>query len=64
MRYLGVVAALAARLAGGVDPLVFVGGARAGPRGGVELRVPDVVAGVSGVYSVPFDRGRRRGTGK
>lgn len=47
--YLGVVAPLTASLAGGVDPLVLVGGAGARPRGGVELLVPDVVAGVAGV---------------
>lgn len=48
-QYLGVVAPLAASLAGGVDPLVLVGGAGARPRGGVELLVSDVIAGVAGV---------------
>ena len=32
-----------------VDPVLFVGGAFAVPRVGVELRVPDVVAGVAGI---------------
>ena len=48
-QYLGVVAPLAASLAGGVDPLVLVGGAGARPRGGVELLVSDVIARVAGV---------------
>lgn len=60
--YLRIVASLPACLAGGVDPLVFVGGARAGPRGGVELLVSDVVASVAGVWfdgSTPERQGGR-----
>lgn len=60
--YLGVVASLAARLAGEVNPLVLVGGTRAGPRGGVELFVPDVVASVAGVcFDTVGPDGKKRG---